>query len=90
MDPRKRSFLGLLLLFSSFSPGVAIDSSCVELGYTSNLMCSSCRELREFNLQDLEGECNNCCQHDGAAEDDDNKVTISCNLMPLVSKQLST
>lgn len=42
----------------------------MELGYTSNLMCSSCRELREFNLQGLEEECNGCCQPDGSSGDD--------------------
>ena len=77
MDSRERSLLGLLLLVASFSPGMAIDSSCVELGYTSNLMCSSCRELREFNLQDLEGECNKCCQNDGVVEGGDDKVYCS-------------
>lgn len=42
----------------------------MELGYTSNLMCSSCRELGEFNLQDLEEECNKCCQSDGTGGDE--------------------
>ena len=42
----------------------------MELGYTSSLMCSSCRELREFNLKDLEEECTQCCQPDGVDTDD--------------------
>ena len=56
-----------------------MDSSCVDLGYTSNLMCSSCRELREFNLQDLEGECNQCCQPDGSSEEDNRVMLTGAN-----------
>ena len=70
MEGRERSFLGLLLLLAAFGPSVAVDSNCMELGYTSGLMCSSCRELREFNLKDLEEECDQCCQPDGTNADD--------------------
>lgn len=42
----------------------------MEMGYTSNLLCSSCRELREFNLQDLEAECDSCCQPDAPSGED--------------------
>lgn len=69
----KRPVLGFFLFVcaASVGPGVAIDSShCMSLGYTSNLMCSSCRELKEFNLQPLEKECNECCQPDGSVDDD--------------------
>ena len=69
----KRSTLDLLFFvcLASISPTVAIDSShCMSMGYTSNLMCSSCRELKEFGLQDLESECSGCCQPDGAANDE--------------------
>ena len=64
--------LGLLLVCAAFAPCSAVDSNCVELGYTSSLLCSSCRELREFNLQGLESECSQCCQPDGV--NTDNKV----------------
>ena len=70
----KGSVLGLFFYVSvALGPCAAGGSNCVELGYTSNLMCSSCRELREFNLQKLEEECKQCCQPDGDASDD--KVT---------------
>ena len=71
METYGRSIVGLFLVCAAFAPCVALDSSaCMELGYTSGLMCSSCRELREFNLQSLEGECNQCCQPDGPNTDD--------------------
>lgn len=62
--------MGLLLLCAAFAPCATMDGSCLELGYSANLMCSSCRELREFNLKELEEECNGCCQPDGSAGDD--------------------
>lgn len=71
MEVFVRSFLGLLFLVcASFYPCMSVSSHCVELGYSSNLMCSSCRELKEFNLQILEGECQQCCQEDGTMTDD--------------------
>ncbi len=69
----KGSVLGLFLLacVAVVSPTATIDGShCMSMGYTSNLMCSSCRELKEFGLKDLETECSSCCQPDGAADDD--------------------
>ncbi len=49
---------------------VAVNSSCLEMGYSPSLMCSSCRELREFNLQELEEECDQCCHPDGVVTDE--------------------
>ena len=66
----KRSFSGLLFLFWATGQCVAEGGNCMELGYSPNLMCSSCRELKEFNLQSLEEECNQCCQPDGTNTDD--------------------
>lgn len=76
MATRNVSVLGLFLFVcaASMDPGLAINGShCTSLGYTSNLMCSSCRELKEFNLQPLEDECDECCQSDG---NEDEKVFI--------------
>lgn len=70
MDARKRSYVGLLCVLATLGHCSAVDNSCIDLGYTSNLMCSSCRELREFNLQDLEEECKQCCQPDRVSADD--------------------
>ena len=65
-------FLLVFACAASVDPGLAIyGSHCTSLGYTSNLLCSSCRELKEFNLQPLEDECNECCQPD---EFEDEKV----------------
>lgn len=47
-----------------------MNANCMELGYTSNLMCSSCKELKDFNLKDLEEECSQCCQPDGVTTDE--------------------
>lgn len=44
--------------------------NCLELGFSSNLLCSSCRELKEFSLGALEADCKRCCQAEGVASDD--------------------
>lgn len=42
----------------------------MELGFTSNLLCSSCQELRQFGLDVLEEDCKRCCQSEGVASDE--------------------
>lgn len=59
-----------LLLSLSVPPTLGNGSSCLELGFSSNLLCSSCRELKEFGLEALEEECQGCCQMEGTADDD--------------------
>ncbi|CAM4950581.1 unnamed protein product [Rotaria socialis] len=47
------------------------SSQCSSLGYASNnLMCSSCNDLQQFKLGDLESSCRQCCVHD---ENDQNE-----------------
>ncbi|KAK7504396.1 hypothetical protein BaRGS_00004262 [Batillaria attramentaria] len=41
---------------------------CRGMGYTSNLMCSSCDELDKFNLSKLKDGCQSCCQQDSTNE----------------------
>jgi len=40
---------------------------CQQNGFSSNLQCSSCRELEQFSLQPLIEPCNQCCQQDADA-----------------------
>lgn len=40
---------------------------CQRNGFSSNLLCSSCRELEQFSLQPLIEPCNQCCQQDADA-----------------------
>ena len=62
--------LSLLLALSS-APCCGADSShCLTRGFTPNLMCSSCNELKQFDLETLEDECRSCCQEDGAASEE--------------------
>ena len=59
-----------LLLSLSVPPTLGNGSSCLDLGFSSNLLCSSCRELKEFGLEALEEECQRCCQMEGTVDDD--------------------
>ena len=60
----------LLVVCLSLTPCVGDGGSCLELGFSSNLLCSSCRELKEFSLGALEADCKSCCQAEGVASDD--------------------
>ena len=45
------------------------STECKELGYSSNsLLCSSCVELKEFKLTELEKTCKQCCLLDRESE----------------------
>ena len=39
---------------------------CRGMGFTNNLMCSSCDELDKFNLHKLKDGCIGCCQQDSS------------------------
>ena len=46
-------------------------AECKELGYVSNsLLCSSCVNLKEFKLTELEKTCKQCCILDGDGENE--------------------
>ncbi len=39
-------------------------SQCKDIGFSNNLLCSSCDELKQFKLNKLESSCNDCCLAD--------------------------
>ena len=49
--------------------------ACVELGFSSSLLCGSCDELRQFSLNALEDSCKKCCQTEGS-----NSVSKVCDM----------
>jgi len=66
-----RSHLGplfnvVLVLLSCFVQfGQSADTSCLELGFTPSLMCSSCEKLYTYvNDEELQAECLKCCASD--------------------------
>ncbi|KAI5608737.1 selenoprotein F precursor, partial [Silurus asotus] len=49
--------------------GAEVSSeACRELGFSSNLLCSSCDLLGEFSLMQLEPFCRKCCQEEAQFE----------------------
>lgn len=63
----------LIFVCLAYSPCLGTTNSCVDLGFSSNLLCSSCRDLKEFKLEELEADCSQCCTAD--VEGNDNKVS---------------
>ena len=60
-----------VILTLSSAPSLGADANhCLSRGFTANLMCSSCNELKQFGLEILEGECRSCCEEDGAASEE--------------------
>ncbi|KAB5550693.1 hypothetical protein PHYPO_G00056860 [Pangasianodon hypophthalmus] len=59
----------LPLLQSLAALGAELSSeACRELGFSSNLLCSSCDLLSEFSLTQLEPFCRQCCQEEAQLE----------------------
>lgn len=69
-----RPALGLrLLLATAFQAVSALGAefsseACRELGFSSNLLCSSCDLLGQFNLLPLDPVCRGCCQEEAQFE----------------------
>ena len=53
---------------------------CRSLGFTPNLICSTCDELPQFKLETLLENCNGCCQ----AEQNETTVEKVCSEQLLV------
>ena len=64
----------LFLICLASVPGMGTTNSCVELGFSSNLLCSSCRDLRGFKLEELETDCETCCTADVEGSDDQVRI----------------
>ena len=39
---------------------------CRKLGFSSNLLCGSCNDLKQFKLDALVDNCQRCCENDQA------------------------
>jgi len=63
---RVLSLYQLILTYVSLCYAQSLSSSeCRDLGFSSNtLQCSSCDELKEFKLTQLEKSCKKCCIQD--------------------------
>ena len=55
------------------SPPPPPPTRCLEKGFNSaKLLCSSCADLRQFDLAAVAGDCEACCTDDGGASTLDN------------------
>lgn len=61
---------GLVVLLGVAGGAAVGTESCFDLGYTSNLLCSSCEDLKQFKLEELRESCLSCCQKE------DEKLTV--------------
>lgn len=49
--------------------GVELSSeACRDLGFSSNLLCTSCDLLGQFQLNGIETPCRQCCQEEARFE----------------------
>uniref|UniRef100_A0A1X7VAK9 Selenoprotein F n=1 Tax=Amphimedon queenslandica TaxID=400682 RepID=A0A1X7VAK9_AMPQE len=54
----------LSVLLGALADGIGTD--CSLKGFGSSLLCSSCDELKRFELSELRDECLKCCQKTGS------------------------
>ncbi|CAG5896944.1 unnamed protein product [Menidia menidia] len=59
--------LSLLQTLSAYGSDLTSEA-CRELGFSSNLLCSSCDLLGEFSLIKLQPNCRQCCQQEAQME----------------------
>lgn len=72
-------FLSLFLALIQFTVSELTPEQCRDLGFSVNLLCSSCDELKPFNLASepsIEENCRKCCHADG--QEEAAKVWLSC------------
>ncbi|GAA6087568.1 selenoprotein F, partial [Tachysurus ichikawai] len=56
------------------------SEACRDLGFSSNLLCSSCELLGQFSMTQLEPFCRQCCQEE--AQFESRKVDTTSTLEP--------
>lgn len=59
--------LSLLQTVSAYGAELSSEA-CRELGFSSNLLCSSCDLLSEFSLSQIQPVCRQCCQQEAQME----------------------
>ncbi|CAF96364.1 unnamed protein product [Tetraodon nigroviridis] len=59
--------LSLLKTLSAYGAELSSEA-CRELGFSSNLLCTSCDLLGEFSLAKLQPNCQQCCQQEALME----------------------
>ncbi|CAM5135458.1 unnamed protein product [Eretmochelys imbricata] len=60
-------FLAVLQAISVYGAQLSSEA-CRELGFSSNLLCSSCNLLGQFSLNQLDPFCRECCQEEAQFE----------------------
>ena len=74
-------FLSFFVALIHFTLSEWTPEQCRDMGFSVNLLCSSCDELKPFNLTEssLEQNCRKCCHADG--QDEVTKVWIKYVLL---------
>jgi len=62
------SIVYLLSLSVSITHGKLSQDECSKLGYTDDLVCSSCTKLKQFDLTEMQDSCDECCEKDEEEE----------------------
>ncbi|KAG7277381.1 hypothetical protein CRUP_033336 [Coryphaenoides rupestris] len=71
--------LSLIQTLSAYSTELSSEA-CRELGFSSNLLCSSCDLLGEFGLSQIQPVCRQCCQQEAQLEA--RKARVDLNALP--------
>eukprot|EP00112_Aurelia_sp_Birch-Aquarium-sp1_P003350 Seg1374.6 transcript_id=Seg1374.6/GoldUCD/mRNA.D3Y31 product="Selenoprotein F" protein_id=Seg1374.6/GoldUCD/D3Y31 len=64
-----KGLLALVAFLASYLTvviGKLSPQECRQLGFSSNLLCGSCNDLKQFKLDVLVDNCRSCCEKDKA------------------------
>ena len=60
------ALIAFLASYISVAIGKLSPEECRKLGFSSNLLCGSCNDLKQFKLDILVENCRSCCEKDQA------------------------
>ncbi|CAH2311470.1 Hypothetical predicted protein [Pelobates cultripes] len=60
-------FVAVLQAISTYGAELSSEA-CRDVGFSSNLLCSSCDLLSQFSLNEISSSCRQCCQEEAQFE----------------------
>eukprot|EP00795_Rhopilema_esculentum_P010986 gene10986-19825_t len=60
------ALIAFLASYITVAIGKLSPEECRKLGFSSNLLCGSCNDLKQFKLDMLVKSCQSCCEKDQA------------------------
>ena len=83
------AIVGFLIALVGSTYGKLSPQECRKLGFSSNLLCGSCDDLKQFKLDNLIQNCQSCCEKDQAQNEGKVRTTFLVTKVRLTTNYLS-